>query len=129
MVNLKKVITSKAPIPVGAYSQAIKAGPFLFCTGQIPINPLNNKIVEETISAQTKQVFNNIEAILSEEGLTLENVVKVEVYLKDLLDFKIMNEIYEKRFSFAIKPARVTIQAAKLPLDVLIEISCTAYYD
>ncbi len=129
MTGLKKVETSKAPIPKGAYSQAIKAGSFLFISGQIPINPQTNELVERTIEAQTKQVLDNLAAILKEAGLGFENVVKSEVYLKDMQDFQKMNDLYEQTFSFPIKPARVTIQVAKLPLDVLIEISCTAYFE
>jgi len=129
MTLIKKIETSKAPTAKGAYSQAIKAGSFLFLSGQIPINPQTNELVERTIESQTKQVLDNIEAILQEAGLSLINVAKSEVYLKDMQDFQKMNEIYEQRFSSPIKPARVTIQVAKLPLDALIEISCIAYYE
>lgn len=124
---MKRIETSKAPQPSGAYSQAIKAGPFLFVSGQIPIDPKTGEMVERTIEAQTKQVLDNIQAILQEAGLGFEHVAKTEVFLKDMQDFPIMNNLYCERFSSDIKPARHTVQVAKLPLDVLIEISCTAY--
>ena len=127
--NLKKVETPLAPAAIGPYSQAVKAGSFLFISGQIPIDPQTGEVVERTIEAQTKQVLNNIEAILKAEGLQFKHVVKSEVYLKDMQDFQKMNELYSEKFSFPIKPARQTLQVAKLPLDVLVEISCIAYYD
>jgi 2-iminobutanoate/2-iminopropanoate deaminase len=129
MSQLKKVETSNAPAALGPYSQAVKAGSFLFISGQIPIDPKTGAVVERTIEAQTKQVLNNIEAILEAEGLLFKHVVKSEIYLKDMQDFQKMNELYAEKFSFSIKPARQTLQVAKLPLDVLIEISCIAYYE
>lgn len=129
MTTLKRIETSQAPTPKGPYSQAVKAGSFLFVSGQIPINPLTNEVVENTIEAQTTQVLDNIEAVLQAEGLFFKNVVKVEVYLKDMNDFQEMNKLYAQRFSFSIQPARQTLQVAKLPLDVLLEISCIAYYE
>jgi len=129
MSGLKKVETSHAPAALGPYSQAVKAGSFLFISGQIPIDPQTGELVERTIEAQTKQVLNNIAAILKAEGLLFKSVVKSEVYLKDMQDFQKMNEIYAENFSFSIKPARQTVQVAQLPLDVLVEISCIAYYE
>ena len=127
MASIQKVETSKAPDPKGSYSQAIKAGDFLFVSGQIPIDPKTGALIEQSIESQTTQVLNNIEAILKVEGLNFENVVKCEVYLKDMKDFETMNRIYGERFSHSIKPARQTLQVVKIPLDALIEISCIAY--
>jgi 2-iminobutanoate/2-iminopropanoate deaminase len=124
---MQKIETSKAPDAKGPYSQAIKAGPFLFISGQIPIDPKTGELVDRTIETQTKQVLDNIEAILQAAGLNLTHVAKTEVFLKDMEDFSVMNGIYAERFSSSIQPARQTIQASKLPLDVLIEISCIAY--
>ncbi|MBX9923310.1 MAG: Rid family detoxifying hydrolase [Rhabdochlamydiaceae bacterium] len=126
---MKKIETSNAPDPKGPYSQAVKAGPFLFVSGQIPIDPKTGELADRTIEAQTKQVLDNIEAILKTEGLGFDDVAKTEVFLKDIQDFPVMNALYAQRFSSSVKPARQTIEASKLPLDVLIEISCIAYYE
>lgn len=125
--NIRSVNTDKAPKANGPYSQAIAAGPFLFISGQLPTDPKVGKITASTVEEQTTQVIDNIEAILAAEGLTLEHIVKADVFLKDLQDFQQMNAIYAGRFSHATKPARLTVQVARLPLDVRIEISCIAY--
>lgn len=125
--KIKRIETKDAPQAIGPYSQAVLAGPFLFVSGQIPIDPKTGSLVENTIQAQTRQVLANIAAILKAQGLHFEHVVKTEVYLKDMQDFKEMNAIYAEAFTAAIKPARQTMQVAKLPLDVLVEISCVAY--
>ncbi len=123
---MKRVETEHAPKAIGPYSQAVAAGPFLFISGQLPVDPETGKIVEGSIQSQTKQVINNLEAILAVEGLSFKDVVKTEVFLKDMQDFPEMNAVYAERFNHPIKPARVTIQAAKLPMDARIEISCIA---
>ncbi len=125
--QIAQISTNQAPAAIGPYSQAICAGSYLFVSGQIAIDPSVGKLTAETIEEQTRQVLQNLEAILAAQGLTLENVVKTEVYLKDLKDFSVMNGIYAEKFSYAIKPARATIQVSKLPLDALIEISCIAF--
>lgn len=125
--DITKIATDQAPKAIGPYSQAICAGSYVFVSGQIAIDPALGKLTGSTIEEQTKQVLKNIEAILIAQGLTLENVVKTEVYLKDLKDFAAMNTIYAEKFSYPIKPARATVQISKLPLDALIEISCTAF--
>lgn len=125
--HITPIVTDQAPKAIGPYSQAICAGDYIFVSGQIAIDPVMGKMVGETTEEQTKQVLKNIEAILIDRGLTLENVVKTEVYLKDLKDFSVMNSIYAERFSYAVKPARATVQVSKLPLDALVEISCTAF--
>ncbi len=93
----------------------------------LPIVPSVGKIVDGTIRGQTRQVLENIEAILNEAGLTFANVVKMEVYLKNLDDFQSMNEIYIEKFPFEVKPARHAFEVARLPLGSLLEITCTAY--
>jgi 2-iminobutanoate/2-iminopropanoate deaminase len=124
-----EVRTSEAPQVIGPYSQAVQAGQFLFVSGQLALDPVSNKLVGTTIEEQTTQVLNNIEAILQAQGLSFKDVVKAEVYLKDMNDFKGMNGVYAARFSHAIKPARQAMQVARLPLDALIEISCIAMKD
>jgi 2-iminobutanoate/2-iminopropanoate deaminase len=123
---LKEINTDKAPKAIGPYSQAVQAGQFLFVSGQIPINPKTGKVDEGTIEWQTRQVFANIEAVLQAAGLTLNDVAKCEVYLKDMQDFQAMNAIYAEKFTGPIKPARQAMQVGKLPMDVRVEISCFA---
>ncbi len=125
--EIRPISTENAPKAIGPYSQAIAAGPFLFISGQVPVDPKTGTITAATIEDQTNQVLDNIEAILAAEGLSLEHVVKTEVFLKDMQDFSKMNAVYAERFAHAIKPARATVQVAKLPLDARIEIACIAY--
>ncbi len=123
---LRQIETLAAPKAIGPYSQAVSFDSFLFISGQIPIDPATGKISETTIEGQTKQVLANIQAILKADSLGFENVVKMEVYVKDLNDFHIVNAIYATAFPHPIKPARQLMQVARLPLDSLIEISCIA---
>ena len=123
---LEKIEATEAPQAIGPYSQAIKAGNLIFVSGQLPIDPITGKLVAITIQEQTKRVLDNLEAILHKSGCTFANVVRCDVFLKDLNDFKILNEEYAKRFNQPIFPARQTIQVARLPLDALVEISCIA---
>ena len=126
---LQKIETNQAPAAIGPYSQAVIAHPFLFVSGQIPIDPKSGKVTAETIEDQTRQVLANIEAILKAAGLKFENVVKTEVYLKEMGDFAAMNALYAEKFRGPIMPARQAMQVAKLPLDVKIEISCIAKFN
>lgn len=123
---MKKIETEKAPQARGHYSQAVATQQFVFVSGQIPIDPKVGKIVDWTIEGQTKQVLENIEAVLEAADLSLESVVKVEIFLKNMDDAPIVNSLYGQKFAHPIKPARQMIQAARLPLDSLIEISCIA---
>ncbi len=123
---MKKIETEKSPKAIGPYSQAVEAGGFLFVSGQIPIDLATGQLVSATIQAQTKQVLDHLENILKAAGLSWKNVVRTEVFLKDLQDFKEMNALYAERFPHEIKPARQTVQVARLPMDSLIEISCIA---
>ena len=123
----KQAITSSgAPAAIGPYSQAIKAGDFLFLSGQIPLDPATGKLVEGSIGDQTHRVLRNLSAILEAAGASFAQVVKTNVYLADMADFGAMNEIYGTYFPQPA-PARATIQAARLPRDVKVEIDLVAY--
>lgn len=123
---MKEIIsTTNAPGAIGPYSQAVKAGNMIFCSGQIPINPKTGEFVSDDISEQTEQVFKNLIAVLDAAGADLNNVVKTTVFLADMNDFVAMNEVYAKYFS-ENKPARATVQAARLPKDARVEIELIA---
>jgi 2-iminobutanoate/2-iminopropanoate deaminase len=122
---MKVIATAEAPAAIGPYSQAIKADSFVFCSGQLGLDPATKKLAGDTIESQTEQVFKNITAVLSAAGSDLSHVVKTTVFLKTMDDFPKMNALYEKAFG-SHKPARSTVQAAKLPLDGLVEIECIA---
>ena len=123
---MKKAIQiPNAPAPVGPYSQAILAGGMLFVSGQIPLNPETGELEMDTIEVATHRVMKNIVALLEAAGLNIEQVVKTSIFLKDLNDFQTVNTIYASYFP-GIPPARETVQVARLPLDVNIEISCIA---
>ena len=119
------VSTERAPKAVGPYSQAIKAGSLLFLSGQIPLDPRTGEIVGDEIKLQTKQVLENIKTILASVGATMPEIVKTTVFLKDMEHFAAMNQVYQEYFK-AEPPARSTVQVARLPKDVLVEIECIA---
>jgi 2-iminobutanoate/2-iminopropanoate deaminase len=119
------VSTPAAPAAIGPYSQAIKAGPLLFVSGQIPLDPATGQLVPGGIEAQTRQVFANIEAILDAAGASFDAVVSATVYVADMNDFAKVNEIYATYFK-APAPARATVQVARLPKDALVEIQVIA---
>jgi 2-iminobutanoate/2-iminopropanoate deaminase len=123
----KHVATNQAPKPIGPYSQGVIAGGLLFVSGQIPLDPATNKLVEGDIEVQTEQVLKNLFAILKEAKAGPENVVKTTVFLKDLADFPKMNEVYA-RYLGKEPPARSTIQAAALPRGVSVEIDVIAAF-
>ena len=126
MALAKEVISSEAaPKAVGPYSQAIKAGNFLFISGQLALNPKTGEIVSGGIEAQTKQSIENIKSILSSAGASLRDVVKTTVFLKDMEQFAQMNKVYQEYFG-AGAPARSTVEVAKLPRDGLVEIESIA---
>jgi 2-iminobutanoate/2-iminopropanoate deaminase len=123
---MKEIIsTENAPGAIGPYSQAIKTGGMLFCSGQIPIDPVTGEFVSNDVAEQTEQVLKNLEAVLKAGGSGLDNVVKTTVFLADMGDFAAMNEVYARYFSDN-KPARATVQAARLPRDARVEIDCIA---
>jgi 2-iminobutanoate/2-iminopropanoate deaminase len=122
----KQVIkTSKAPAAIGPYSQAIIAGGFVFLSGQIPIHPATGQIVNGDIHEQTLRVLRNVEQILVEAGTSLNHVVKVTIYLKDLRNYAAMNDAYATFFE-AAKPARACVEVARLPKEAHIEIDVIA---
>lgn len=120
---MEKIYTKNAPEPVGPYSQAVLANNVLYCSGQIAINPLDNKFVEGDVEVQTIQVLKNIEAVLKEANMTFENVVKTTCFLDDMNDFSKFNALYAK--SFVSSPARSCVQA-KLPKGAKVEIEVIA---
>jgi len=123
---MKTVIaTPSAPAAIGPYSQAIKTGGMVFCSGQIPIDPATGEFVSNDVVEQTEQVLKNLSAVLEAAGTNLGNVVKTTVFLADMGDFAAMNEVYGRYFS-ENKPARATVQAAALPKDARVEIDCIA---
>ena len=119
------VSTKSAPGAIGPYSQAIKANGMVFCSGQIPIDPATGQFVSDDVAEQTEQVFKNLEAVLTAAGASLASVVKTTVFLADMNDFTAMNDVYARWFS-ENKPARATVQAARLPRDARVEIECIA---
>lgn len=127
MQSLQSIVTNDAPKAIGPYSQGVMAGDFLFVSGQIPINPKTGTLLKGDIQAQTQQVLENIRAILNKAGLTMQHVVRTDVFLLDLKDFDAMNHVYETYFLAEPKPARQTVQVAGLPGGSRIEISCIAY--
>lgn len=123
--KMKIIHSDRAPKAIGPYSQAVLAGPFLFLSGMLPIDPESGKVVEG-IEAQVRQVMVNIGEVLGAAGLGFENVAKMEIFLIDLDHFQTMNAVYASFFGGEHKPARHAFQVAKLPLGSLIEITCTA---
>ena len=124
-MDKKALFTDKAPRPIGPYSQAIKAGNFLFLAGQVPLDPATGELIEGDIAAQTRRTMENIMAVLENAGLGPENVVKATVYLADMDDFTAMNEVYGTYFK-ETPPARAAIQVARLPKDAKVEIDMIA---
>ena len=122
---MKIIATDTAPKAIGPYSQAIVLNQMVFCSGCIPLNPASMQVELEDIEGQTEQVLKNMSAILEASGSQLNKVVKTTVFLKDMNDFQKMNGVYERLFK-GHAPARSTIQVAKLPLDVRVEIECIA---
>ena len=128
-MSIKKILTEKGPAPIGPYSQAILVDEkFLYTAGQGPMDPATGKIVEGDIKEQTRQVMKNLEAILIAGGASFASVVKTTVFLKDMNEFAAMNEVYAE-FLGASAPARSTIEAARLPRDIRIEIEVLAIID
>ncbi|MGE5341208.1 MAG: RidA family protein [Candidatus Omnitrophota bacterium] len=124
-MNKVAISTPHAPEAVGPYSQAIRCGSLLFCSGQIGIDPATKKVVDGGVEAQARQIFKNINALLSEAGVGMPNIVKATVFLKDMADFKAVNAIYAENFELPY-PARSAVAVKELPLSVDIEIEVIA---
>jgi 2-iminobutanoate/2-iminopropanoate deaminase len=122
------VASDDAPKAIGPYSQAVRAGSLLFVSGQIPLDPATGALVDGDIAAQTHRVFANLRAILEAAGASLDHVVRATVYLADMDDFAVVNEVYGGYFS-SPAPARATVQAARLPKDARVEIDVIASFD
>ena len=125
MPDLRKIQTGDAPAAIGPYSQAIVANGFVFTAGQIPLDPATMQLVEGDIAAQTERVMKNLQAILQAAGADLSTVVKTTVFVRDMNDFAAMNDVYGRWFGDHA-PARSTVQAARLPRDVAVEIEAVA---
>lgn len=125
MPKPQKVQTGGAPAAIGPYSQGMRLGDLIFTAGQIPLDPGSMEIVGEDVAEQTERVLQNLRAILIEAGASLTTVLKTTVYLADMDDFAAMNEVYGRHFT-SHKPARSTVEVARLPKDVLVEIDAVA---
>ena len=124
---IEKVETKNAPAAIGPYSQAVKVNGMLYCSGQIPIDPVTGNIVEGDVKAQAEQVFKNIKAVLAEAGTDETKVVKATVFLKSMDDFAAVNEVYASFFSSSsVLPARSAVAVQKLPKDVMVEVEVIA---
>lgn len=123
---MKKIIeTANAPKAIGPYSQAVAHNGMVYVSGQIPLDPSTNNLIDGDIAVQTAQVLENLKAILEAAGSSLDRVLKTTVYLRDMNEFPQMNEVYARYFT-SNWPARATVQAARLPKDVRVEIDCIA---
>ena len=125
MPHTTTVSTPHAPAAIGPYSQGIVANGMVFTAGQIPLDPASMQLVEGDVAAQTEQVMVNMDAVMGAAGASLGSVVKTTVFLRDMNDFTAMNEVYGRHFG-EHKPARSTVQAARLPRDVAVEIDAIA---
>lgn len=124
-MKLLAVTTDKAPAAIGPYSQAVKFGNTLFCSGQIPLDPATGEMVAGGIADQTEMVMNNIDAVLSASGVGFDDIIKTTIYLVDMADFAAVNEVYGKCFGNH-KPARSTVAVKSLPRGALVEIEVVA---
>ena len=123
---MKKIIETKnAPTPIGPYSQAVLSGNTLYTSGQIAMDPITGRLIMESIDAETKQVMENMKAVLTEAGMTFEHVIKASIFISDMDNFASINAVYNQYFS-SDYPARETVEVARLPKDVNVEISMIA---
>ena len=126
--GLSAVTTSAAPAPVGPYNQAVQAGGFLFCSGQIALDPVTGAMVGAgDVEAETRQVLANLQAVLQAAGTTPQQVVRTTVFLADLADFARVNALYSEVFGAGVSPARACVEVAALPKGARVEIDCIAY--
>ncbi len=123
---MEKVLTANAPAPIGPYNQAIRAGDYLFCSGQIPLDPQSGAIVGDDVAAQTRQVMRNLGAVLEAAGARFDDVVKTTIFLIDMNDFAAVNGVYGESFG-AMPPARSTVAVSALPRGVRVEVEAIAF--
>jgi 2-iminobutanoate/2-iminopropanoate deaminase len=125
MTKKEQISSQNAPAAIGPYSQAIRSGAFIFCSGQIPLDPKTMQVVGADVTEQTKQVLKNIKAVLDTAGAKADQIVKTTVFLKNMADFAAFNEVYQNFFQaegVAVAPARSTVEVSELPKSVLVEI-------
>ena len=125
MPDRRKIETDAAPAAIGAYSQAVRTGDLLFCSGQIPLDPVTSAVVPGDVKAQTKRVMENIEAVLKAGGATFDHIAKTTIFLQSMGDFPMVNEVYGSYIK-GTAPARSTVEVARLPKDVMVEIEVLA---
>lgn len=128
MAQKRVVAADSAPPAIGPYSQAIVHGDMVYCSGQIPLDPATGQLVPGGVAEQTARVLENLKAVLEAAGSSLDRVLKTTVYLQDMAEFPVMNEVYGRYFHVN-PPARATVQAARLPRDARVEIDCIATLD
>lgn len=128
-MSTKAVSSPKAPAAIGPYSQAIRAGGFLFCSGQIALDPATGELVAGDVRVQTERVMQNLGAVLAAGGSGWDRVVKVTIFLTDMSDFAAVNEVYGRYFEGLTPPARATVAVRTLPRNVDVEIDCVALHD
>ncbi len=128
MTQRTPVHTSEAPAAIGPYSQAVRAGDLVYCSGQIAIDPKTNEFAGGSVEEQTRRVLQNLSAVLAAAGSSLERALKMTVYIKDMGDFPVINEVYGTFFGEE-PPARATVEVSRLPKDCLVEIDCIALVD
>jgi 2-iminobutanoate/2-iminopropanoate deaminase len=127
---LRSIISTKdAPAAIGPYAQANRAGNFIFTSGQVPLDPATGEVVGHDAQMQTARVMENIKAILEAAGSSLKDVVKTTIFIKNMSDFAVINEVYEEYFKGGDLPSRSTVEVSRLPKDVLVEIEAVAYVD
>ena len=127
MSQAKAILTEKAPKPIGPYSQAIRAGDFLFCSGQVALDPVTGAVSATDVEGQTRRVMENVKAVLEAGDASFKNVVKTTIFLKSMNDFPKVNEIYGSYFNGLTPPARSTVEVSRLPKDVLVEVEVIAH--
>lgn len=127
MSTLTSVDCTSAPAAIGPYSQAVRAGDFIYLSGQLPVTPGENQIVDGDIIVQTARVLDNLAAVLAEASLGLADVLKTTIFLKDLSDFSAVNDVYSHYFNSGVLPARSTVEVAALPKNASVEIEAIAY--
>ena len=125
----ERIATNNAPAAIGPYSQAIRAGSFIFTAGQVGLDPQSGQLAEGGIREQTEAALRNLQAVLEAAGCTFANVVKTTVFIMDMGDFAVMNEAYKAFFDEGSPPARSTVQVAGLPRGAMVEIECVAMID